>query len=231
VESRCASRPQASISITGFDGPPTLLWSPDGSRALLGWIGEWDAVYDLLERDGTKRRLPTTIPGYFGNNAALWLDSIRVLFQVVAKGPLGGEPEYRESGWRGDLAVLDLRTGAYTRVTSVPDSIFLRVAGPHPDGVVVTEFGTRGARGHWLYDPRSWRRRPTSLPNGRAFASRGGAMIILLDTQADSTTAVLVTGGASREIGRAPRDGEPAFTPSGRRGALRTAGGMMVFEP
>jgi hypothetical protein len=223
--------PAGVDSITGFDGPPTLLWSPDGSRALLGWTGEWDAAYDLLERDGSKRRLKTVIPGYYGNTAVLWLDSTRVLFQVVATGPAGGEPEYRESGWRGDLAVLDVRTGAYTRVTSVPDSVFLRVAGPHPAGVVVTEFGSQGPRAHWLYDPLSWRRRPTSVPNGRAFSSRSGAIVVLVDTQADSTTAVLVTGGATREIGLVPRDGEPAFTPSGRRGAMRTAGGVKVFEP
>ena len=28
---------------SGFDGPPTALWSPDGSRALLAWQGEWDS--------------------------------------------------------------------------------------------------------------------------------------------------------------------------------------------
>lgn len=223
--------PAGADSTTGFDGPPILLWSQDGSRALLGWTGEWDTAYDLLERNGSKRRLTTTLSGYFGNSAALWLDSTRVLFQVVAKGPIGGEPEYRESGWRGDLALLDVRTGAYTRVTSVPDSIFLRVAGLHPDGILVTELGPQGPRGHWLYDPRSWQRRPTSLPNGRAFSARGGAIVVLLDSQSDSTSAVLVTGGASREIGVVPRDGEPAFTPSGRRGAARTSSGVVIFEP
>lgn len=222
--------PAGVDSATGFDGPPTVLWSPDGSRALLGWAGEWDAAYDLLDRDGSRRRLTTTIAGYYGGNAVLWLDSTRVLFQVVAKGPIGGEPEYRESGWRGDLAVLDLRSGAYTRATRSPDAVFLRVAGPRADEVLVTEWKSDGVRGHWLYDPSTWRRRPTVLPKGRAFAARGGAVVILLDSQSDTTRAVLVAGGKTTEIGRVPHDGEPAFSPSGRRGAVRTADGIMLLE-
>ena len=217
-------------ALTEFDGPPPPLWSSDGERALLAWRGEWDAEYDLVEKDGAKRRLTIALPGYFGNDAALWLDSTHVLFHTVAKGPIGGEPEYRESGWRGDLAVFDVRTGEYKLVASVPDSIFLRVAGMHPDGVLVTEFGPTGVRGHWLYDPTTWQRRPASLPKGRAFASRGGAIVILLENQADTTGAVLIAGGKTTEIGRVPRDGEPAFSPSGRRGAIGTTDGIMLLE-
>ena len=217
-------------ALTEFDGPPAPLWSSDGERALLAWRGEWDAAYDLVDRNGGKQRLSIALPGYFGNDAALWLDSTRVLFHTVAKGPVGGEPEYRESGWRGNLAVFNVRTGEYKLVASAPDSIFLRVAGTHPDGVIVTEFGSGGVRGHWLYDPASWQRRATSLPKGRAFASRGGAIVILLENQADTTGAVLVAGGKTTEIGRVPRDGEPAFSPSGRRGVIRTTDGTMLLE-
>lgn len=222
--------PAAPDSASGFDGPPTLLWSPDGERALLGWTGEWDSVFDLLERDGGRRRLRTVMDGYYGNDAALWLDSTRVLFRVVAKGPAGGAPEYRESGWRGDLAVLDVRTGAYSRVTSVPDSLFRRVAGMHPNGVLVTELGPAGVRGHAFVDPHTWRSRPAALPKGRAFASRGGAAVVLLDSTADTTTALIVAGGDTTEVGRVPLDGEPVFSPSGRRGAMRTADGVMLLE-
>src|SRR5215210_22687 len=77
---------------SGFDGPPTVLWSPDGSRALLAWRGEWDFSYRLLARDGSTRKLDVAIPGYFENDAVLWLDSNRVLFRIVANGPTGGEP-------------------------------------------------------------------------------------------------------------------------------------------
>ncbi len=217
-------------SATGFDGPPTVLWSPDGTRALLAWHGEWDSHYRLLERDGSTRKLQVATPGYYGNAATLWLDSARVLFRTVANGPLGGEPTYRESGWRTDLAVLDLNTGAYTRVTSVPDPTHLRVAGRYLDRVVVTEWHLDDLRGFWLYDPRTWQRRPASLPKGRAFASAGGAVVILLDADADSSNAVLVNGSNTTELGRVARDAEPAFSPSGRRGALRTGRGVMVFE-
>ncbi|MFN2564463.1 MAG: hypothetical protein ABR499_05560 [Gemmatimonadaceae bacterium] len=213
------------------DGP-TVLLSRDGTRALLGWQQEWDGLYDLLERDGSRHRLETRIPGYFLTGAALWLDSARGLFQTVATAPIGGEPTYRERGWRGALAVFDLRTNAYTLVANVPDFTYLRVVGPYLDDVLVTEWDASGSvRAHWLYDPRTWRRRPTSLPKGRAFASPAGAVVVLLDPQADSTDAVLIADGETRSIGRVARDGEPAFSPSGRRGALRTANGVMVFEP
>jgi hypothetical protein len=212
------------------DGPRVLL-SRDGTRALLGWEQEWDVSYDLLERDGSRRRLETRIPGYYLNGAALWLDSTRVLFHTVAMGPVGGEPVYRESGWRGALAVLDLRTGAYALVANVPDFTRLRVAGPHLDGVLVTEWDSSGVRAHWLYDTRTWRRRPTALPKGRAYASPAAAVVVLLDAQADSTDALLIANGETKPIGRVTRDGEPVFSPSGRRGALRTASGVMVFEP
>jgi hypothetical protein len=212
------------------DGP-TVLLSRDGTRALLGWQHEWDTLYDLLERDGSKRRLETKIPGYFLNGAALWLDSTRVLFRTVAIAPVGGEPAYRESGWRGDLAVFDLRTNAYTRVTDVSDFTYLRVAGPYLDDVLITEWDATRVRAHWLYDIRTWQRRSISLPTGRAFASPAGAVVVLLDPQADSTEAVLIADGDMKVIGRVARDGEPVFSPSGRRGALRTANGVTVFEP
>jgi hypothetical protein len=215
---------------TAFEGPPTVLWSPDGSRALLAWRGEWDARYRLLERDGSTRKLETAIPGYFGNDAVLWLDSARVLFHIVAMGPIGGEPAYREGGWRGALAVLDLHTGAYSLGASTPDSTALKVAGRYLNDVLVTEWGSQGVRGHWLYDPRTWQRRLASLPRGRAYSSPAGAVVIVLSGVADSVNAVLVTASDTLHLGRVSQDAQPAFSPSGRRGALRTDRGVIVFE-
>ena len=211
------------------DGPSVLL-SNDGRRALLGWRLEWDAVYDLVEAGGSARRVETRIPGYFGNDAVLWLDSTRVLFHTVANGPIGGEPTYRESGWRGDLAVLDLRANSYTRVTGVPDFTYLRVAGPYLGQVLVTERDTSGVRGHWLYDPRTWERRTIELPRGRAFSATGGGIVVFLDSPSDTTEAVLVASGVTTQLGHVARDEEPSFTPSGRRGALHTANGVILFE-
>jgi hypothetical protein len=215
---------------SGFDGPPTVLWSPDGSRALLAWRGEWDFSYRLLERNGSKRKLDVAIPGYFEHDAVLWLDSARVLFRIVANGPTGGQPTYRESGWNGALAVLDLTTGAYGVVASARDSTALLVAGRHLNEVLITEWSSPAVRGYWFYDPRSWQRRPALLPKGRAFSSPAGAVVVLLNTSADSANAVLVTGSDTTELGRVSRDTEPAFSPSGRRGALRTDRGVVIFE-
>lgn len=217
-------------SISGFDGPPTVLWSPDGSRGLLAWQGEGDFHYRLFERDGSTRNLRLATPGYYGHDAVLWLDSARVLFHIVANAPAGGEPTYRESGWHGALALLDLRTGAYTLVAKTRDSTALRVAGAYLDEVLVTEWGDQGVRGHWFYDPRTWERRAASLPRGRAFSSPAGVVVILRSPFADSVDAVLVTPSDTIELGRVPQDAQPAFSPSGRRGALRTSRGVLVFE-
>jgi hypothetical protein len=218
-------------SLSGFDGPPTVLWSPDASRALLAWQGEGDFRYRLLERDGSTREIEVATPGYYDNDAVLWLDSARVLFHVVAKSSLNGDASYRESGWRGALAVLDLLTGAYAVVANARDSTFLRVAGRHLDDVLVTERGTEGVRGHWIYDPENWQRRPAALPKGRAFPSNAGAVVIILGAVADSADAILVTASDTLKLGRVAQDAQPAFSPSGRRGALRTGRGVVIFEP
>jgi hypothetical protein len=215
---------------SGFDGPPTVLWSPDGSRALLAWRGEWDFSYRLLQRDGSTRKLDVAIPGYFENDAVLWLDSARVLFRTVANGPTGSQPTHRESGRNGALAVLDLTTGAYAVVARARDSTALLVAGRYFNDVLVTEWTSGSVLGHWFYDPLSWQRRPAPVPSGRAFSSPAGAVVVLLNTSADSANAVLVSGSDTTDLGRVSRDTEPAFSPSGRRGALRTDRGVVIFE-
>jgi len=217
-------------SVSTFDGPPTVLWSPDGSRALLAWRGEGGVLYRILEADGSMRTLEVAIPGYFGHDAVLWLDSTRVLFHITANRSLGGDPSYRESGWRGALAVLDLRTGAYTPVASTRDSTALRVAGRYLDDILVTEWGDGGVRRHWLYDPKNWRRRPTPLPRARAYSSPVGAVVLLLGAVMDSADAILVTASDTLKLGRVSQDAQPAFSPTGRRGALRTSRGVIVFE-
>jgi hypothetical protein len=211
------------------DGPAVLL-SPDGKRAVLGWQHEWDAIHDLLGPDGSVRRLLTRIPGFYLNSAALWLDSTRILFHIVASGPRGGEPTYRESGWRWPLALFDLRTDEYKIVVDVPELTRLRVAGPYGDDVLVTEWDTAGVRGHWVYDTKTWQRRAIALPKGRAFSSKAGAVVVYPDAQADTTDAILFWNGKSKPIGRVARDAEPAFSPTGRRGAIHTPVGVMLFE-
>lgn len=218
------------LATYGNIAPTSVLWSRDGKRALLTWEDEGRARHELLEADGSSRVIDLVLPGYFSDRAALWLDSVRVLFQIVASGPVRGEATYKESGWRGDLAVLDLRSGAYTRVTDVPDLSYLRVAGPYLDQVLVTEWHATGVRAQWLYDSRNWEHVQMLLPAGRAFASVAGAVVVLLDPGGDSTTAMLIAGGDSTVIGTVARDAEPVFSPSGRVGSLRTSRGVMFFE-
>jgi len=214
----------------GPDGIATVLWSSDGRRAILGWQHEWDARYELLEENGLRRPIDVNLPGYYGNGAARWLDSTRVLFQTVATGPIGGKPAYRESGWRGDLAVLDLHTGSYSRVTSVPDSTFLHVIGWYGEGILVREWRGATPRRSWLYDPLTWNRRPVSIRDGPAFSSQAGALVVLTGADGDSSEAVVVSGNGPKVLGRVARDAVPAFSPSGRRGLVATARGSMLFE-
>jgi hypothetical protein len=225
---------------SGFEGPPGLVWSPDGDRAILVWGAEWDSRHELLERDGTIRELETSIPGYFLNDAALWLDSAQVLFRTVAMGPVGGEPDYRESGWRGDLAVLSLGTGDYRLVTHVPDHTYLRVGGAIPGGILVTTWtadGTRSGRadgGHAVYEAGTWEQDPIDLPAGRAFASSAGAIIVLLEPDRgaespDLVEALLVAAGDTIALGPTAMDADPVFSPSGRRAALRMADGRLLL--
>jgi hypothetical protein len=218
-------------SVSSFDGPPTALWSPNGSHALLAWRGEGGVLYRLLEPDGSMRTLQVATPGYYGHDAVLWLDSTRVLFHVTATRSLAGDPGYRESGWRGALAVLDLRTGACSLVANTRDSTMLRVAGRYLNDVLVTEWSGGGVRGHWFYDPQNWQRRPAALPKGRAFSSPAGAVVIVLAAVADSADAILVTASDTLKLGRVAQDAQPVFSPSGRRGALRTSRGVMILEP
>jgi hypothetical protein len=225
---------------SGSEGPPGLLWSPDGDRAILVWGAEWDSRHDLLERDGTIRELETSIPGYFLNDAALWLDSGHVLFRTVAMGPVGGEPDYRESGWRGDLAVLALGNGDYRLVTHVPDHTYLRVGGVMPGGILVTTWTTDRTRsgradgGHAVYEAGTWEQNPIVLPAGRAFGSAAGAIIVLVEPDSaeegiDLVEAVLIAAGETIPLGLTAMDAEPVFSPAGRRAALRMADGRLLL--
>jgi hypothetical protein len=225
---------------SGFEGPPGLVWSPDGDRAILVRGAEWDSRHDLLERDGTIRELETSIPGYFLNDAALWLDSAHVLFRTVAMGPVGGEPDYRESGWRGDLAVLALGTGDYRLVTHVPDHTYLGVGGVIPGGILVTTWTTDRTRsgradgGHAVYEAGTWEQNPIVLPAGRAFGSAAGAIIVLVEPDSaeegiDLVEAVLIAAGETIPLGLTAMDAEPVFSPAGRRAALRMADGRLLL--
>lgn len=207
----------------GYEGPPDALWSPDGRRAVLTWSAEWDGHHELLGEDGERSTLATFEEGYMLDFPALWLDDRRVLFTMVAKAPRGGEPEYRESGWRGDLAVLDLANEEFRRVTDTPDSTWLRPTGLLGGRVLVREDGPRGLGRFWLYDPGDWTREPIDLPPARA-AAAGDAVVTLepADAGGDAWEVRLRAGGRTTELGRAADpDLLPAISRDGRSIALR----------
>ena len=207
-----------------FDGPPALLFAPDGHAAVLSWRAEWALHHELLGADGGRRTLDVRMPGYMAHEALLWLDSTRVLFSAIATGPVAGQPEYRESGWRGDLAVLDLQRGVFRRVTAVAVGNFLRSAGEHNGAVLVAEFQGSTVRGYWRYDPGSWERTPIALPAGRAFA-RGPLAIVLATVGTDRIEALLPAGDSLIRLGPVDEPGaEPAFSPDGTTAVIRIDG-------
>jgi hypothetical protein len=217
--------------------PSSVMWSPDGRRAILAWEDEGRAHQEVYESMGTHRSIDPRIAGYYGDRAALWLDSSRVLFEIVASAGRDGTTGYKESGWRGDLAVLDVESGNYARVTSARDGEYLRVAGRLGGGVLVTQWDGTGVIRHWRYDTTSWTRSVTDLPSGRAFASASGATVVLTDAEGDSATAVLVVpriGGQANEtgslaLGKVARDAQPAFAPGGAIGSVHTASGVVLL--
>jgi len=76
----------------------------------------------------------------------------------------------------------------------------------------------------------TWQRRPTSLPRARASSSPVGAVVLLLGAVMDSADAILVTASDTLKLGRVSQGAPPAFSPTGRRGALRTSRGVILFE-
>jgi hypothetical protein len=217
--------------------PSRVVWSANGRRAILAWEGEGRAHQEVFELTGARSPIDPRIAGYYGDRAALWLDSSRVLFEIVAGAGRNGATGYKESGWRGDLAVLDLRSLNYTRVTDAGDDEYLRVAGPHRDGVLVTQWGAPGVDRHWWYDKTMWKRSAIELPAGRVFSSIGGATVVFTDAEGDSATALLfpaplgVRGNETRSItiGKVARDAQPAFSPGGAIGSVHTGAGTVLL--
>lgn len=183
---RRGGRPRRVLSFASLsdrpagDPPNSVMWSPNGRRLLTWWAEEWTSTYALVDTsNGSMEVLATRLPGYMLPGAELWLDDRRILFTTRATGRKGGEPEYRESGWRGDLAVLDLATHQYTRVTDVPDDVGLGVMAAWGDTVLALRRTQNEPLATFVvFDTQTWRETPSRLPRGtKAAASRDGARI------------------------------------------------------
>lgn len=199
-----------------FEGPPDVLLDPEGGAALLSWRAEWSLHHELRTRTGAQHPLEVGVPGYMALAASLFLDSTAILFGGAATGPRGGEPEYRESGWRRDLFRYALQTGRLERVTDVPDGTFLHIAGRYRGYVLVAEHGPAGARGFWLYDPATWRRGPIPLPPGRAHG-HGRVISVLAEPRAGDPPELLLVADDTLRLGTAADpDAPPAASADGR---------------
>ena len=53
---------------------------------------------------------------------------------------------------------------------------------------------------------------------------------MLVESDGDTTRAVVTAGPETMMLGGVPRDAEPSFSPSGRRGVLPTADGLMLVQ-
>lgn len=211
----------------GTDGPPQVLWAPDGSRALLTWTGEGATAYALAEvAGGPLTPVGIRIAGYAPAQPLHWLDDHRLLIDVRALVRHDGSGDATESGQRGELAVYDLDAGETRVVAGADDDRFLTSAGlVAPDSVLVYERARDGeVVDVWAYHAASWERRRRPLPSGRAFPHPSGR-IAILDERGDSTALFIVEGRIARRIENVhPAPAEPlVWSPDGERVAFLDA--------
>jgi hypothetical protein len=170
--------PRASAPSPEHTGPD-VTWSPDGRRAALAWVAESGVAIDILEGD-TLRRMEARVPGYMTSARLQWVDERRLILSVIANAGLDGASEHRESGYRGDLAVLDVDSRSIRVITSAKDGEYYVPEGMlAPDSLLV---GIRAGNGwperHSIIVAGAWStRRDVAVP-GRAAAAHG--MIALL---------------------------------------------------
>ena len=161
---------------------PDVVWGP-GSRALLLWVAEAGALLTVLDLDGSHRVLAARLPpGHHPSGQAIWLDEARIALAAtaMASSRSAGPGEYRESGFRANLAILDLDADSIRLVTDVPDDTFLRPEGVLGDGSLLVAVGDRDRRDarHVRFDTRTWSERPHLDGPGRAYPC--GDHIVLL---------------------------------------------------
>jgi hypothetical protein len=211
------------------EGEPSgeVLWSPDGSRVLMEWAAEWESFYALVDvATGSVQPIQSGEDGYYLTDAWNWLGNDRILFSAQAVRDQTGRSEYSESGgYRADLAVYDLPSATYTRVTSVGDSVMLRPLARWNGGEILVGERARGSnrlRKYWTYDPRDWSRRPAALPAATDVRVFGPTRVLLLDRVSEQAGAPLVRiflwdGDGDTLPLLEVRGGDVAWSPDGRR--------------
>ena len=214
-----ASLPQVPV------GDPTneIHWAPNGRRLLTSWRDEGNVTFALVDTlNGTLEPIVTRLPGYLESTAILWIDDRRILFTTPAIDGKDGTTGYRESGWRSDLAVHDLGTHTYEKVTDVPDGVFLTVAGAFGDTLVAgRRHGSENLVTFSLFDMRTWRETPTGLTRGSGIAvTRDGAQAVIFRSD-DVMSEVIIRSRRAGIPHAAPvllpgRISGAAWSPNGR---------------
>lgn len=236
-------------------GDPTndIRWAPNGRRLLTSWRDEGIVTHVLVDTtSGGFETINTRLPGYGEGAAPLWLDDRRILFSTVALAGKDGSTGYRESGWRADIAVHDLGTHTYEKVTDVVDGVFLDLAGALTDTIVVRRRTTGDTLSTFsLFDTRAWQETPTGLPPGSSIAvTRDGLRAAILRAN-DAMSEVIIRSRRAGAPHGAPvfiagRITGAAWSPNGRAlavstlaeeqvpgssGDLRTTYRLFVIEP
>jgi hypothetical protein len=173
---RFSSLPQRPAGDPTFD----IHWAPNARRLLTSWAEEGGVTHALVDTaSGGLEPLALRIAGYSPPTLALWIDDRRILFTVRATGGKDGTTGYRESGWRGDIALHDLGTHQFELVTSVPDGTFLEPVAAWADTVLAMRRLSGDTLATFsLFDVRAWTEIPSGLPRGTGIAtSRDGERV------------------------------------------------------
>ena len=246
---RFSSLPERPAGDPTFD----VHWAPNGRRLLTSWAEEGSVTYALVDTiSGGFESLALRIAGYGPPAVALWLDDRRILFTVRATGGKDGSTGYREAGWRGDIAVHDLGTHQFDRVTSVPDGVFLEPVAAWGDTVLAVRRRAGDTLATFsLFDTRGWTETATDLPRGTGVAvARDGAraavfrsdnllsQVLIRDRRPDSPSAApILVPGRVTGAGWAPNGGALALSTmaeeriEGTAGDLRTVYRLSVITP
>ena len=212
-------------------GDPTfdIHWAPNGRRLLTSWAEEGSLTHALVDTaSGGFEPLALRIPGYAPPAAALWLDDRRILFTVRANSGKDGTTGYREAGWRADIAVHDLGTHQFERVTSMADGVFLEAVAAWGDTILAVRRVVGDTLATFsLFDARTWNESRSALPRGTGITATDDGGRVAVFRSDDVLSQVLIRSRRPGDPHGAPvlipgRITAAAWSPNGRALAVST---------
>lgn len=123
-----------------------IIWSPDSSKILINYHYEWFTdMYIADVETGKVERLDLGENGKFLTFAVGWVADDQIILQQHANRPAdGGEPEYREAGYRSDLAIVKPDGSGFSLLTHSEDDQFIRAPRFSIDGKKAVVTVTKG---------------------------------------------------------------------------------------